>query len=257
MSIINAPLTIASVNTTSNELTVAAPHGLVTGDPFLVVYSPNGTLPAPLAPVTHYWAIVTGASTLKLAVSSTDAMAGTAIDLTTSGSGTLQLLRGMPYSIPAILVPFTQLNPDHIQSVFESIEALWALRTGSVQTVWSTATFLTGAITPPTITNSGVDDAYAPTGLATASVVRQAVSGTNIPTIGGITGGVEGRVLWIVCLGATSGDRLALAHEDTPAAAGDRIKLPGSTGLTILQNGAVCLRYDGTSQRWFVIAKSS
>jgi hypothetical protein len=147
MSAIIPPIVIASVNTGTDEITCSAPHGLVTGDPFLVVYSPNGgTLPAPLAPVTHYWAIRQSDTVVKLAASSSDAMTGTAINLTSVGSGTLWLLKGSPYTIPAIIVPFSQLNPDHIQAALESIEALWALMTGQVQSVFPGVT-LAGLLT--------------------------------------------------------------------------------------------------------------
>lgn len=148
MTAIFAPLTIASVNTGTDELTFSSPHSLNTGDPFLMVYSPDGaTFPSPLAPVTHYWAIRSSDTVLKLATSSTNAMTGVAVNLTTTGGGgTLQLLRGLPYSIPAILVPFAQLNPDHLQQAFESVEALWALLTAQPQSVFP-AVSLAGALT--------------------------------------------------------------------------------------------------------------
>ena len=148
MSAIIAPIVISSVNTGTDEITCTAPHGLLTGDPFLVVYSPDGgTLPAPLAPVTHYWAIRQSDTVVKLAASSSDAMAGTAINLTSAGTGTRQILRGSPYTIPAIYVPFTQLNPDHVQAALESIEAIWGLLTGQAESVWSGVVKLAGNLT--------------------------------------------------------------------------------------------------------------
>lgn len=135
---INAPKVFASVNTGTNEITFTAPHLLLTGDGFLAVYSPDGgTLPAPLVGVTNYWAIRISDTVVKLATSSTNAMAGTAIDLTTAGSGTLWLLQGLPFRIPRISAVGTQVDPDDFNAEWESMQALWAHKTGQAQTVWS------------------------------------------------------------------------------------------------------------------------
>ena len=48
----------------------------------------SGTLPAPLATGTTYYIIMSNALTVKLATSAANALAGTAIDITTTGSGT-------------------------------------------------------------------------------------------------------------------------------------------------------------------------
>lgn len=66
----------------------AAAHAYLTGDGPLYVSNAGGALPAPLEAGTPYWAIKTGDNTLKFAASLEDALAGTAIDLTTDGSGT-------------------------------------------------------------------------------------------------------------------------------------------------------------------------
>jgi hypothetical protein len=79
-------LTSASINTTSDVITSVA-HGLTTGDivTFLIV---SGGLPSPLAAATNYFAIVLTADTFQLATTYGNAVyAGTAIDLTTTGSG--------------------------------------------------------------------------------------------------------------------------------------------------------------------------
>lgn len=99
-------LTVTGVSTANNTLTIAA-HGLVTGDGPLPVVS-TGTLPAPLAPLTDYWAIVVDANTIQLAA--TYAATGgndpthtnpvTPIDLTTTGSGTITLA-GTPDTVRA------------------------------------------------------------------------------------------------------------------------------------------------------------
>lgn len=57
-----------------------------TGDE--VEVSTGGTLPSPLEADTVYWLIVSADLTMQLATSSANAAAGTAIDITTAGSGT-------------------------------------------------------------------------------------------------------------------------------------------------------------------------
>lgn len=73
---------------TSDELTATA-HGLALGD--AVQVSTSGGLPAGLSAATTYFAIVSdalGANKFKLATSYANALAGTAIDITTAGTGT-------------------------------------------------------------------------------------------------------------------------------------------------------------------------
>jgi hypothetical protein len=74
--------TNANVNTGSDTIAVTG-HGYRTGVPFTLLTS--GTLPAPLATSTTYYAIVIDTNTLKVATSRANALAGTAIDLTTTG----------------------------------------------------------------------------------------------------------------------------------------------------------------------------
>src|SRR5262249_13127142 len=75
-------------------------HGLTTGDgPFNLYFaSGSGTSPAGVTITTtstttptDYWAIVVDANTIKLASSRANALAGTAVNLTTNGSGTLSI----------------------------------------------------------------------------------------------------------------------------------------------------------------------
>lgn len=57
-----------------------------TGDKIILRPGPNGTLPSPLVPGTVYYAIAQGSGLIKLATSLANALAGTAIDLTTTGT---------------------------------------------------------------------------------------------------------------------------------------------------------------------------
>lgn len=80
--------TSANVNTTNDTITLAffgtdMPTGLA------VKFSTTGTLPSPLGVGTVYYVINTGTDDIKLATSEANAIAGTAINLTSTGSGTM------------------------------------------------------------------------------------------------------------------------------------------------------------------------
>lgn len=79
--------TTFTVNTGTDEATATA-HGLTTGDGPIQTTNSGGGLPAGLAVLTNYWVIVTGVNTFKLATSRANALANTAVDLTTAGTGT-------------------------------------------------------------------------------------------------------------------------------------------------------------------------
>lgn len=84
-----APLVFSDFTFTAeadDDTATAVAHGRQTGDgPFQVASSL--VLPAPLLPLTDYWFIRTGANTFKFASSLANAQAGTAIPLTTDGTG--------------------------------------------------------------------------------------------------------------------------------------------------------------------------
>jgi hypothetical protein len=76
----------ASATPASDTLTVTA-HGRTMSGP-RVRMSTTGTLPAPLTSSASYYAIYVDANTIKLALSYSDALAGIAIDITDTGTGT-------------------------------------------------------------------------------------------------------------------------------------------------------------------------
>jgi len=75
----------STVNTTTDVITVPTNSWMVTGTP-ITITSP--TPPAPLVTGTTYYVINLTSTTIKLALTAANATAGTAIDLTTTGSGT-------------------------------------------------------------------------------------------------------------------------------------------------------------------------
>ena len=77
----------AAVTTATDLITVASNvDKWITG--MLVRATTTGGLPAGLALATDYWVIRISATTIKLASSLANAVAGTAIDITTQGTGT-------------------------------------------------------------------------------------------------------------------------------------------------------------------------
>lgn len=77
----------ATAATDTCTLVAPATHGQVTGDG-PVQLTTTGGLPAGLSTATNYWLIVVDASNVKLATSRALALAGTAVDITTAGTGT-------------------------------------------------------------------------------------------------------------------------------------------------------------------------
>lgn len=73
-----------AVDVTANTITKAA-HGFLTG--LAVTLTTTGGLPAGLATSTTYYVIKIDADTFKLASNLANALAGTAIDITTQGTG--------------------------------------------------------------------------------------------------------------------------------------------------------------------------
>lgn len=80
------------VNTTTDVLTISS-HGFQTG--MIVAVSSSGTLPTGLS-TTNYWVIRSDANTFKLATNLANAVAGTAVDITGVGSGTMTLAPVVP-----------------------------------------------------------------------------------------------------------------------------------------------------------------
>lgn len=135
-------ITITSVNTGTDEITAIA-HGLTTGDRFRL-HNIGGALPAAtpaLAGVTDYFALRTGADTLKVCDTNAHALAGTnIIDITGAGSGTNTIAYGLPYAIPNEIAVdgVSQVNAKDLNGSWNSLVALYGLLTGQAQSIWST-----------------------------------------------------------------------------------------------------------------------
>jgi hypothetical protein len=80
-------LTVTAVTNATDTITFGSAHGLTVHERVQVSNS-GGGLPAGLSANTDYYVIVASSTTIKLATSVANADAGTAIDLTTDGTGT-------------------------------------------------------------------------------------------------------------------------------------------------------------------------
>ena len=133
-----------TANATTNELTTASAHGLVTGSRLRLV---GGTLPAPTVTGTDYYAIVSSTTVLRLATTLANAQAGTAIDLSDAGSGALTLTEQA----------LTAADPLSVLVNKELSHPAWTTR--SLIDNLGTATNVAGVATKPTkiitIINSG------------------------------------------------------------------------------------------------------
>ena len=101
---------------------------------------------------------------------------------------------------------------------------------------------LTADISP---TDTGAINDWAPTGIGTTSIIRW--NGGSAMTLSGITGGADGRVLFLQ--NVTSTLDIFLTH-DTLSTAANRFYLPGSTNMTLGPRSGVILVYDSTLSRW-------
>ena len=107
----------------------------------------------------------------------------------------------------------------------------------------------------PTAFSGNVND-YAPTGFATASVVRL-TAGNSGRSITGLAGGAAGRRVTLINVTATSNQKFTLTHADSNSSAANRFACPSATNFIITNNGSAELWYDGTSSVWRVLNRGN
>ena len=105
---------------------------------------------------------------------------------------------------------------------------------------------LNAPLTPATIT--GDQNNYSPTGLASAQVLRLASDASR--TITGINGGLPGRVLFIINIGAND---IILSNENASSTAELRFAI--GADVTLGASESCILWYDNTSTRWRMIGR--
>jgi hypothetical protein len=115
-------------------------------------------------------------------------------------------------------------------------------------TDFSSGTFALSADISPAAITGGTDN-YNPTGLSTAQIIRQDLSGDA--TLTGLAGGADGRLVMIVNLHATN--VLKFSHQVTSSAA-NQFYLPGGRTYYIYGAGSCAIfQYDGTLSRWRLV----
>lgn len=100
-------------------------------------------------------------------------------------------------------------------------------------------------ISPTTLTAN--TDNWAPTDLATASVIRASTNASLNLT--GLAGGIANRNIRLLNVGSNP---LVLTHDATSTAA-NRFLCPNGASFTLAANTGVDLMYDATSSRWRVV----
>lgn len=78
----------ADVSTGTETITFGVAHGFATGDPIKFTIDTGSALPSPLVVLTTYYAIAVSPTQLQVALTAADAVAGTEIGLTSTGTGT-------------------------------------------------------------------------------------------------------------------------------------------------------------------------
>lgn len=106
-SLSNPTFVDGDVSVGSDTITKAA-HGLVTGQAFTL--TTTGVLPGGLATATPYYAIVVSSSVFKVASSLANALAGTAVDITSAAGGGTHTVNKTALSSCSIKVQF---SPDY------------------------------------------------------------------------------------------------------------------------------------------------
>ncbi len=139
---VTTPGTSSKVDTTLDTATITA-HGQSTGSK--VTASTGGALPTGIT-ATTYWLIVLDANTVQFASSLANAVAGTAIDLTTPGYGTQTLT---PVSLSNV-VKVQMSNSPTASGTWYDVPGTTVTITGASNTFWSSEfLYATGGLTNP------------------------------------------------------------------------------------------------------------
>lgn len=161
----------SAVNTTTDVITTSAYTVPVTGTP-MVYYSAQDSRLKPLRDGVCYYIIKTGANTMKVASSYVNALAGTAIDLTSTGSNTQQIFMyftndygwSYPRDRGAVSVLNTQAyNPDFAERMVMTAQ-LWAKQNvGTQKSVFNVIQpnlYNRGYFVTPKLSSPNIQDTY-------------------------------------------------------------------------------------------------
>lgn len=133
---------------------------------------------------------------------------------------------------------------NHVLKAEDEAPFLWKM--GGPSQVAMGKLGVTNAISPTQLTATVQN--WAPTGLASAGVIRIAASAAW--SIGGIVAGQPGDTITLCNISAFT---ITLVHGDVGSTAANEILCPGNANLALGLSSAATLWYDGTSSRWRVI----
>lgn len=120
---VNVPAAVVAANTTVDITanTIAATNDLTTGTKLQV--TTNGGLPAGISALTDYFAIQTSTAVFQLATTLNNALAGTAIDITSQGTGTHTYT---PVALAGATVKLQKSNkPEVLESGYIYVSGDW------------------------------------------------------------------------------------------------------------------------------------
>jgi hypothetical protein len=239
-------LTLGTV-TAATDSVAATGHGLATGDGPVVITSSTGAIPAGLVAGQHYWVIAADANTLKLARTKADAVAGTAVDITDAGGGTLVLegVRGKSrlFLLVEAASEFRVVVGDYVGKTFTADNlteeftagAAHGLRTGDGPYKVSTSGALPAGLSSTTLYwiirtgNATFKLATSRENALAGTAVAITTDGTGTQTLGGMAG---------VTPGATTADGYSSAYLAAPASDYRLIECAAPARLTVKGAGA-------------------
>lgn len=109
---------------------------------------------------------------------------------------------------------------------------------------------LNGIITPAALT--GDVNNYAPTGLATAGVLRLG-GGSSDRNISGLLAPTSGKAQLLLILNIGTSNSLILNNQSASSSAGNKFFGPNAADVTIRKGGAIFVYYDITLAAWICV----
>jgi hypothetical protein len=219
----------------------------------------NGTSVAGIAPASSGTVSKTGSGLLYLATNNTSNTVGHTFLMGASGDPSIQY---RVVNVTGTFAPTTATVSAIASGITWTINQTTATSPGDVTgySYGPTVTSVTGnhmawthtagglrwdSFISPTQLTANAND-YNPTGLNNTTVLRLTSDASR--SITGITGGISGRILNLLNVGAND---IVLSNADTNSATTNRFLL--NSNITISPNQGITLQYDGTSQRWRAI----
>jgi len=167
-----------TADSTTDQLTSVG-HGINTGDGPGLVRNVNGSLPGGLVTLTDYWFIRVDADHLKVATSNANALAGTAVDITSNGTGTQYLGIGLPYRRPRTYTANSILKSADVNALFDddinaynlSITRQFSIMLAVPTTATKSAGSTTAPIAPRLILGTSTDESALPVDFPAGCVI--------------------------------------------------------------------------------------